>query len=156
MDQLHETIVLEIESARVTNVRAFIGWKTYEITDIRSVSLLEMHQNPASSKALLSISFLSLVIGALFCVGALSIPLIRIIQDISHMPRINAHLLFAVIGLLFIYLGSTGWDSGKPTYIVQIESTFGTSSAVKTKDKGYAERIINAIRAAMAVQRQVP
>jgi hypothetical protein len=102
MDQVHENIILEIENVRITNVRAFIGWKTYEIADIRSVSLTEMHQSPASSQALVAISLVSVVIGTLFCVAALSIPFITILQEVSGLPRINAHLLFAIIGLLFI------------------------------------------------------
>lgn len=152
MDQVHETIILEIENVRITNVRAFIGWKTYEIADIRSVSWTEMNQSPASSKALVAISLASLVIGILFCLAALSIPFITILQEFSGLPRMNAHLLFAVIGLLFIYLGSTGWDADKPTYIVQMETAFGTSTAMKTKDKGYVERIIKAINDAIARQ----
>lgn len=150
MDQVHETIILEMENVRITNVRAFIGWKTYEIADIRSVSLTEMNQSPVSSKALVAISLVSLVIGILFCVAVLSIPFITMLQEFSGLPRINAHLLFAAIGLLFIYLGSTGWDSDKPTYIVQMETAFGTSTALKTKDKGYVERIIKAINDAIA------
>jgi hypothetical protein len=152
MNQVHETIILEIENVRITNVRAFIGWKTYEIADVRSVSLTEMNQSPASSKAFVAISLVSLVIGILFCLAALSIPFITMLQEFSGLPRINAHLLFAVIGLLFIYLGSTDWDADKPTYIVQMETAFGTSTAMKTKDKGYVERIIKAINDAMARQ----
>lgn len=102
MDQVHEIIILEIENVRITNVRAFIGWKTYEIADIRSVSLTEMNQSPASSKALVAISLVSLVIGIPFCVASLSIPFITILQEFSGLPRIYAHLLFAVIELLFI------------------------------------------------------
>jgi hypothetical protein len=145
MDQVRETIILEMENTRITNIRAFIGWKSYEIADIRSVDLAEKNLGAAARKPLVIVSLLCIVIGILFCVAASSIRFISITQDFFGLPRIIMHLLFAVIGLIFIYLGSTGWESDKPTYIVQIETSSGRSRALETKDKEYAERIINAI-----------
>ena len=150
MDGVRETIILEMDNIRITNNRAFIGLKTYEIADIRSVSLAEMNRSPAAGKALVIVSLLCSVIGILSCVAALSIRFVSITQDFSGLPRINVHLLFAVIGLLFIYLGSIGWESDKPSYIVQIETPSGKSRALETKDKEYVERIIKAINDAIA------
>ena len=98
MDQVPETIILEMENTRITNIRAFIGWKSYEIADIRSVSLAERDLRPAAGKALVIVSLLCLVIGILSCVAALSIRVISITQDFSGLPRIIVHFLFAVIG----------------------------------------------------------
>ena len=152
MDQVRETIILEMDNIRITNNRAFMGLKTYQIADIRSVSLVERNRSPAAGKVLVILSLLCLVIGTLSCMAALSIRFITMIQDYSDWPRINVHFLFAVVGLLFIYLGSMGWESDKPTYIVQIETPSGTSRALETKDKKYVERIIKAINDAIARQ----
>jgi uncharacterized integral membrane protein len=152
MNGVRETIILEMDNIRITNIRAFIGWKTYELADIRSVSLTEKNGSPTAGKASMIVSLICLVIGILSCVAALSIRFISITQDFSGLPQIIVHLLFAVIGLIFIYLGSIGWESDKPTYIVQIETPSGTSRALETKDKKYVERIIKAINDAIARQ----
>jgi hypothetical protein len=41
MDDLRETIILEMDGIRFIDHRAFIGWRAYEIADIRSVSFDE-------------------------------------------------------------------------------------------------------------------
>jgi hypothetical protein len=152
MDDLRETIILETDNIRITDRRAFIGWKTYEIEDIISVNLVEKKLNRAAGKALVIASLISLVIGILSCLAALYIPFISMMEEYSGLPRINMHFLFAVLGLLFIYLGSIGWESDKPTHIVQIEIPSGKSRALETKDKEYVERIIKAINDAIARQ----
>jgi uncharacterized integral membrane protein len=150
MDDLSETIILETDNIRITNRKAMVGWKTYEISKIMSVSLEEKNLSSVAGKSLVIISLITLVIGILSCLAALSIRFISVIQDFSDWPRINVHFLVAVVGLLFIYLGSIGWDSDKPTYIVQIETASGTSKILKAKDKDYVERIIKAINEAIA------
>ena len=148
MDDVRETIILETDNIRITNIRAFIGWKTYEIANIMSASWGEKNLSPAAGKAVLML--ISLVIGILSCLAALSIRFVSMMQDFSDWPRINVHFLFAVLGLLFIYLGSIGWNSDKPTYIVQIETASGTSKILEAKDKEYVEKIIKAINEAIA------
>jgi hypothetical protein len=152
MDDVSETIILETDNIRITNRKAIVGWKTYEISKIMSVSFEEKHLNSVAGKTLVIISLISLVIGILACLAVLSIRFISMIQDFSDWPRINVHFLFAVLGLLFIYLGSIGWDSDKPTYIVQIETASGTSKIMEAKDKDHVDRIIKAISDAVAHQ----
>jgi hypothetical protein len=41
MDDLRETIILEMDGIRFIDHRAFIGWRAYETADIRSVSFDE-------------------------------------------------------------------------------------------------------------------
>ena len=41
MDDLREAIILETDNIRLTDRRAFIGWRAYQIAGIRSVSLDE-------------------------------------------------------------------------------------------------------------------
>jgi len=60
MDNVCETIILEMDNIRITNVRAFIGWKTYEIADIMSASLAEKNPSPAAGEAHLIVSLLAL------------------------------------------------------------------------------------------------
>jgi hypothetical protein len=153
MDDVSETIILETDNIRITNRKVMVGLKTYEISKIRSVSLEEKNLSSVAGKTLVIISLITFVIGILSCLAALSIRFISIIQDFADWPRINVHFLFAVLGLLFIYLGSIGWESDKPTYIVQIETASGTIEILEAKDKGYVERIIKAINDATARQR---
>jgi hypothetical protein len=150
MDDVSETIILETDNTRITNRKVIVGWKTSEISKIMSVSLEKKHPSSVGGKTLVSISLISFVIGILSCLAALSIRFISMIQGFSDWPRINVHFLFAILGLLFIYLGSIGWDSDKPTYIVQIETTSRTSKILEAKDKDYVERIIKAINEAIA------
>lgn len=152
MDDLRETIMLETDNIRITDRRAFIGWRTYEIADIRSVSFDERNLSPASRKAIIIVSLLCLVIGILSCLAALSTHVIGIVVDLWGWPRINVHFLFAVLGLLFIYLWSIGWESHKPLYLLQIETASGKSKILEAKDKDYIQRIINAINQAVSLR----
>lgn len=150
MDNIHETIILETDNVRITDVRAFIGWKTYEIADIMSASLTEKNPSPAAGKARLIVSLLALVIGILSCVAALSIRFIAMIGTFWGWPQINLHFLFAVLGLLFISLWSIGWESHKSTYIVEIETASGKSQIFGSKDKDHVQKVALAINNAVA------
>jgi hypothetical protein len=66
------------------------------------------------------------------------------------LPRISIHFLFAVLGLLLIYLGSIGWESEKPMYTVQIETASGRSRILETQDKALIQKVIRAINQALA------
>jgi hypothetical protein len=105
MNDMSETIILETDNMRITNRKAIVGGKTYEISKVKSVRLEEKHLSSFAAKSLVIISILSLVIGILSCLAALSIRFLSMIQDFSDWPRINVHFLFAVLGLLFIILG---------------------------------------------------
>ena len=150
MDVMSEFIILKTDDIRITNRKAIIGWKTYEISKITSVSLGEKNLSPFAGKSLVVLSLISFLIGILFCLGALSIRFITIVGDFVDRPQIILHFLVAVIGLIFIYIGSLGWESDKPTYLVRIETASGTSNILEKKDKNYVERIINAINDAIA------
>ena len=152
MENLRETIILKVNDIRISNLRAVIGAKTYAVSNITSVSLEEKDLSPAVGKAVVIVSLISLVIGFLSCLAALSIPLVRMsmIGYLLDWPRINVHFLFADLGLLFIYLWSMGWEADKPTYIVQIETASGKSKILEAKDKDYLQRIIDAINDAIA------
>jgi hypothetical protein len=47
------------------------------------------------------------------------------IEFLSEWPRIYVHFLLAVLGLLLILLWSIGFESDKPTCMIQIETTSG-------------------------------
>lgn len=150
MNDAREIIILETDNIRITDRRAFIGWRAYEIAEIRSVSFDERNLSPTSQKAVIIVSLLCLVIGILSCLAALSIRVIGIVENLWGWPRINVHFLFAVLALLFIYLWSIGWESNKPTYIVQVETTSGKTHILANKDKDHTQRVINAINDAIA------
>jgi len=150
MEDLRETIILKVNDINITNIRAVIGAKTYEISTITSVSLEEKNLSPAVGKAVVIVSFVFLVIGFLSCLAALSSRFIHRIEYFSEWPRINVHFLFAALGLLFIFLWSIGFESDKPTYMVQIETPSGKTNILESKDKDYMQRIINAITDAIA------
>ena len=128
MNAVHETILLELDNIRITTRKVLIGSKTYEVADVMSVSLTEQNLSPAAGRTLVIASLLALVIGILSCLAALSIPFINMLEEFTGLPRINVHFLFAVLGLLLIYLGSIGRESEKPTYTIQIETASGRSS----------------------------
>lgn len=150
MDDLRETIILETDNIRITDRRAFIGWKTFEIADIMSASLEDKNPSPAARKAQLIVSLLALVIGILSCVAALSIRFIAMIGNFWGWPQINLHFLFAAMGLLFIYLWSIGRESHKSTYIVEIETASGKSQILGSKDKDHIQKVALAINNAVA------
>ena len=150
MDDLRATIILETDNIRITDRRAFIGWRTYEIADIRSVSFDEKNLRPASRKAVIIVSLLCLGIGILSCLAALSIHVIGIVEALWGWPRINVHFSLAVLGLLFIYLWSVDWEADKPTYVLHIETASGKSKILEARDKDYIQRVIHAIEKAIA------
>jgi hypothetical protein len=142
VNDARETIILETDNIRITDRRAFIGWRVYEIAEIRSVSFDKRNLSPAS--------LLCLVIGILFCLAALSIHIVGIVEDLWRWTRMNVHFLFAVLGLLFICLWSIGWESDKPTYRVHIETASGKSKILETKDKDHIQKVVLAINNAVA------
>lgn len=150
MHDVGEMIILEVDNVRITTVRAFIGWKTYEISSIVSAILQERNLSPAAGKAGITISFISLVLGILSCIAAFSGRFISIIENLWGWPRINVHFLFAVLGLLFIYRWLIGREVDKTTYIVQIETASGKSNILESKDKDHIQRVIDAINNAIA------
>lgn len=155
MSDVGETILFELDNIRITTRKVLIGLKTYEIADIMSVSLAEKNLSPAAGKALVIASLMVLVIGSLCCLATLSIRFISMLEEFSGLPRINVHFLFAVLGLLLIYLGSIGWESAKPTYILQMETASGSSKILESKDKHYLQRVIHAINNAIARRGQI-
>ena len=150
MNAVHETILLELDNIRITTRKVLIGSKTYEVADVMSVSLTEQNLSPAAGRTLVIASLLALVIGILSCLAALSIPFINLLEEFSGLPRIHVHFLFAVLGLLLIYLGSIGRESEKPTYTIQIETASGRSSILASKDKALIQKVIRAIDQALA------
>jgi hypothetical protein len=141
VNDAREIIILESDNIRITNRKAFIGWRTYEIADMRSVSLDERNLSPTSRKAVFIVSLLCLVIGILSCLASLSVRVIGIVEELWGWTGINVHFLFAVLALLFIYFWSVGWDSDKPTYIVQIETPSGKSKILEAKDNDYIQEL---------------
>lgn len=150
MNAVHETILLELDNIRITTRKVLIGSKTYEVADVMSVSLTEQNLSPSAGRTLVIASLLALVIGILSCLAALSIPFINLLEEFSGLPRIHVHFLFAVLGLLLIYLGSIGRESEKPTYTIQIETASGRSSILASKDKALIQKVIRAIDQALA------
>jgi hypothetical protein len=150
MNDVHGTILFESDNIRITTRKVLIGLKTYDIADVKSVSMAEKNLSPAAGRTLVITSLLALVIGILSCLAALSIPFIRMMEEFSGLPPINVHFLFAVLGLLFIYLGSIGRESENPTYTVQIETASGRSRILASKDKALIQKVIRAMDQALA------
>lgn len=150
MNDVHGTILFESDNIRITTRKVLIGLKTYDIADVKSVSMAEKNLSPAAGRTLVITSLLALVIGILSCLAALSIPFIRMMEEFSGLPPINVHFLFAVLGLLLIYLGSIGRESEKPTYTVQIETASGRSRILASKDKALIQKVIRAMDQALA------
>jgi hypothetical protein len=150
MNDVSETILFESDNTTITTRKVLIELKTSEIADILSVSLAEKNLGAAAGKTVVIISLMAVVIGILSCPAALSIRFISVMEQFSGLPRINIHFLFAVLGLLLIYLGSIGWEPEKPMYTVQIETASGRSRILETQDKALIQKVIRAINQALA------
>jgi hypothetical protein len=150
MDRERETIILKTDNIEVTTRKVVIGSKAYEISTIKSVNLDERSMSLSRGNVVRIVSFLSLLMGILFCLATFAIRFIQMPEFFSDWPRINLHFLFAGIGLLLMTLWSIGFEAIQPTYMLQIDTEAGTFTALESKDKVHIKRVVKAINEAIA------
>lgn len=150
MDRERETIILKTDDIEVTPRKVVIGSKAYEISTIKSVNLEERNMSHGRGNAVRIVSFLSLLLGMLFCLTTFAIRFIQMPEFFSDWPRINLHFLFAGIGLLLMTLWSIGFEAIQPTYMVQIDTEAGTFTVLESKEKAHLTRVVKAINEAIS------
>jgi hypothetical protein len=154
MDKERETIILKTDDIEVTPRQVAIGSKTYDISQIKSVTLNERTMSPSRGIAVRIASFLSLLLGIFFCLATFAIRFIQMPEFVSDWPRINLHFLFAGIGLLLMTLWSIGLEAIQPTYSVQIVTEAETFTILESKEKVHIKRVVKAINEAIAHHRK--
>jgi len=106
--------------------------------------------SPGRGNAVRIVSFLSLLLGILFCMATFAIRFIQMPELFSDWPRINLHFLFAGIGLLLMTLWSIGFEAIQPTYMAQIVTEAGRFTVLESKDNAHIKRVVKAIKEAIA------
>ena len=154
MDRKRETILRRTDDIEVTPRKVIIGSKTYEVSTIKSVNLDERNMSPSRGNAVRIVSFLSLLLGILFCLATFAIRFIQMPEFFSDWTRINLHFLFAGIGLLLMTLWSIGFEALQPTYMIQIDTEAGTFTVLESKDKSHRKRVVKTINQAIAHHRE--
>lgn len=149
-----ENLLIKMDDIKVTRSTAVIGPKTYAISTIKSVSLEQKKISPVAKKAVWILSFVSLILGILFCLATFAIRFVRLPDLFSDWPRINVHFLLAGVALLLLTLWSIGFEAIQPTYLLQINTELGKFAILESKDKDYIKKVVNAINEAVADQEQ--
>lgn len=131
-----ETILLEEQGIKITNLRAMFGGKTYAVSNITSV---ERETTPASSAPLVFAA-----IGVLMAVMAVP----SFFQDrgaFSSGPNIS----LLVIGFLVLGLGILMTRAAKPSYNVKISTASGEIKAFTSDSDELTARITSALNDAI-------
>ncbi len=129
MSEQMETTFLQEEFVKITDQRVIIGTTTYAIAEIKSVHL---------SKRQKSYRSLWLVVaGGLFILWSL------LDETRQFAPFLNIGAALILVGLVLIVLS-------KPAYGIQIAGAAGERSILKSTNLGFAEKMVDAIRSAIA------
>jgi LPXTG-motif cell wall-anchored protein len=131
-----ETVFLEEGSIRITNLRAIFGPKTYPVSYIASVSMVEKAPDPAMP--IIFLFFLLLVLAIFLMMGFV---LSFVTGDTPWTIIILGVLLFALAGLML--------PKRKTRYIVQIASASGDTTVLDTTDRRQSARVVIAINKAI-------
>lgn len=120
-----ETIYFQDGNVVITSTRAWVQGKTFAMANITSVSLYEQSPNQ-----------LPWAIAAMFGVAVVA----------CGFDGINIR---TVLGIL-IFLAAIGMSfTVKPQYIVKIGSASGEANGISSPDRGYIQKIVNAMNEAI-------
>jgi hypothetical protein len=131
MQDLTEKTILKVGDVRITNLRAIFGTKSYELSNITSVSL-QMEE----PKLFFPI-FFAVAMGICSALIAISN-----LEDYGLWLRIGLYLGIAAIFLFII--------SRKTKYKVQIRNPVSELTVLETYDGDYAESVVKALNETIA------
>jgi hypothetical protein len=131
MQDLTEKTILKVGAVRITNLRAIFGTKSYELSNITSVSL-QMEE-----PKLFFPVFFAIAMGICSALIAISN-----LEDYGLWLRIGLYLGIAAIFLFII--------SRKTKYKVQIRNPVSELTVLETYDGNYAESVVKALNETIA------
>ena len=131
MQDLTEKTIMKVGAVRITNLRAIFGAKSYELSNITSVSL-QMEE-----PKLFFPVFFAIAMGICSALIAISN-----LEDYGLWLRIGFYLGIAAIFLFII--------SRKTKYKVQIRNPVSELTVLETYDGNYAESVVKALNETIA------
>jgi Family of unknown function (DUF6232) len=129
MTEVRETTILQDGVVKITNLRTLIGTTTYAMSDIKSVNLTRQAKTYRP---------FWLVIGGILLIAW------ALIDETTQFGE------FFNIGMLLVIVGITLFVIAKPSYAVQIGSTSGETSILRSTDINFIQKIVNAMNSALA------
>ena len=131
MQELTEKTILKVGDVRITNLRAIFGAKSYELSNITSVSL------QVEEPKLFFPVFFAITMGICSALIAISN-----LEDYGLWLQIGFYLGIAAIFLFII--------SRKTKYKVQIRNPVSELTVLETYDGNYAESVVKALNETIA------
>ena len=131
MQAVTEKSILKVGIVRITNLRAIVGTKSYELSNITSASLQVQEPN------LFIPVFFAVTLGTCSFLIAISN-----LEDYGHWLQIGLYLGIAAIFFFMI--------SRKTKYRVQLKNPVSEITVLETYDGNYAERVVRAVNEAIA------
>lgn len=131
MQDLTEKTIRKVGSVRITNLRAIFGAKSYELSNITSVSL------QMDEPKLFFPVFFAVTMG--FCSVLIAI---SNLEDYGNWLQIGLYLGIAAIFFFII--------SRKTKYKVQIRNPVSELTVLETYDGNYAESVVKALNETIA------
>lgn len=133
----NEITYYEDADVTVTASRMVVGDKTYVMTNITSVAMIE--QPDASA-------------GCFGCFGVFG-GLVALAGLLTLVSSGAFGALVALVGACIVALSVGGYGQTKPNFSVQISSASGEAHAVTSKDKERIAAIVNAVKQAIIERR---
>src|SRR5688500_18541288 len=131
MNDVTEFKILKEKDVKITNLRAMIGTKSYDISEITSV---KMDVNEPK----LFLPIFVIVLAAVCSV------LVALSDMREYSEFLTTSMYLGIAGLLFFLF------SQKTKYSVRIRSASGEIKVLEAVDRGHVERIVKAMNAAIA------
>jgi len=132
MAELQETTILQEGLVKVTSRRTIIGTVTYPMSQIKSAHVTRRGRN---MKPLLGV-----IPGIFFIAWSL------LDQTSQFMEFFNIGTAFIVVSLALVWLA-------KPTYAVEIGNSSGDDSILRSTDRSFIQRIVDAMNVAIVRKR---
>lgn len=129
MTEVNETTILQEGPVKVTDRRTIIGTITYSMSDIKAIHITS---RPKSKKPLLCT-----------LLGILLISWSMIDETGQFMEFFNIGIFLIAVSIALVLIA-------KPTYAVQIGSTAGDHSILRSTDITFIQRIADAMNNAIA------
>jgi uncharacterized protein DUF6232 len=129
MAELKETTILQEGPVKITSRRTIVGTITYQMAQIKSVHVTRRGKN---MKPLLGI-----LPGLFFITWSL------LDQTSQFMEFFNIGIAFIVVSLTLVWLA-------KPTYAVEIGNSSGDDSILRSTDRSFIQRIVDAMNTVIA------
>jgi hypothetical protein len=141
-----EVIYLKENNVLVTNSRAVLSGKTYALSNITSVSLT----SKAPSSCMMPLIFLLGIIS----LGASIFLFFDTFSSMgsytyNFMGNIVQPVVLLILGILMLYFSIKAVLFSKNDYIVKIASAAGEIDGLVTKDKLFAQKVIDALNTAI-------